>query len=49
VARFLLEYAKTPQADYTTSLPFSTGQLLSIPFIIIGIVWIFWSFKSKKI
>ena len=44
--RFLLEYTKTRQADYTTSLPFTTGQMLSVPFIIIGIVWILWAFKS---
>jgi len=46
--RFLLEYTKTRQADYTTSLPFSSGQLLSIPFIIIGIIWIIWALKHKK-
>ena len=46
--RFLLEYTKTRQADYTTSLPFTTGQMLSIPFIILGIVWIIWAFKTKE-
>ena len=46
--RFLLEYTKTRQADYTTSLPFTTGQLLSIPFIIIGLLWILWALKTKK-
>ena len=44
--RFLLEYTKTRQADYTTSLPFTTGQMLSIPFIILGLVWMLWAFKS---
>jgi len=46
--RFLLEYTKTRQADYTTSLPFTTGQMLSMPFIILGIVWILWAFKNRK-
>lgn len=46
--RFLLEYTKTRQADYTTSLPFTTGQILSIPFIILGIVWILWAIKNKN-
>ncbi len=46
--RFVLEYFKTRQADYTTSLPFTTGQLLSIPFIIIGIIWIIWALKTKQ-
>lgn len=47
--RFLLEYTKTRQAHYSTELDFSTGQLLSIPFIILGIVWIIWAFKTHKI
>lgn len=44
--RFLLEYTKTRQADYSTSLPFSTGQMLSIPFILLGLIWMLWAFKS---
>ncbi len=48
ILRFLLEYTKTRQADYTTSLPFTTGQMLSIPFILIGIIWIIWAFKSHR-
>lgn len=44
--RFLLEYTKTRQADYTTSLPFTTGQMLSIPFILLGLIWMLWVFKS---
>jgi prolipoprotein diacylglyceryl transferase len=46
IMRFLLEYTKTRQADYTTSLPFTTGQMLSIPFILIGTIWIIWAIKS---
>ncbi len=45
--RFILEYFKTRQADYMTSLPFTTGQLLSIPLIILGIVWILWALRVK--
>ncbi len=48
IVRFLLEYTKTRQADYTTSLPFTTGQMLSIPFILIGILWIIWAFTSHR-
>ena len=48
IVRFLLEYTKTRQADYTTSLPFTTGQMLSVPFIIIGIIWIVWAIKNKE-
>lgn len=48
IMRFLLEYTKTRQADYTTSLPFTTGQMLSVPFIIVGIVWIVWALRGTK-
>ncbi len=48
IVRFLLEYTKTRQADYSTSLPFTTGQMLSVPFIIIGIAWIIWAFRNKE-
>ena len=48
IVRFLLEYTKTRQADYTTSLPFTTGQMLSIPFVFIGILWIIWAVKTNN-
>ena len=47
-ARFFIEYTKTRQAAYTTDLPFSTGQILSIPYIIVGIIWIVWAIKTSK-
>ena len=46
-ARFFIEYTKTRQASYTTDLPFSTGQMLSVPYIILGILWIIWALKTK--
>jgi prolipoprotein diacylglyceryl transferase len=46
--RFFLEYTKTRQAAYSTDLPFTTGQMLSIPYIILGILWIIWAFKSSS-
>jgi prolipoprotein diacylglyceryltransferase len=46
--RFLLEYTKTKQADYTWELPLTTGQALSLPFILIGIIWIIWAMKYKE-
>lgn len=47
-ARFFIEYAKTRQAAYITDLPFSTGQMLSVPYIIAGVIWIIWAFKTSK-
>jgi len=49
ILRFLLEYTKTRQADYTTDLPFTTGQLLSVPFIVVGIIWIIWAIKTRRV
>jgi len=46
--RFFLEYVKTKQADYTWDLPLSTGQALSLPFIVLGIGWILWALKSQN-
>ncbi len=46
--RFLLEYVKTRQADYTTSLPFTTGQLLSIPAIFAGLIWLIWAWRANQ-
>ena len=46
-ARFMLEFTKTRQAMYSLDIPFSTGQLLSIPFIIVGIIFVILAFKSK--
>ncbi len=47
IARFIIEFVKVKQADYDTSfLLMSTGQALSIPFILVGVGFIIWSFKK---
>jgi len=46
--RFLLEYTKTNQAAYTWEIPLSTGQVLSLPFIIIGAGWVIWAITTKR-
>ena len=35
--RFFLEYVKTPQAEFANILPLSMGQILSLPFIALGL------------
>jgi len=45
--RFMLEFTKTRQAAYATDIPLSTGQMLSIPFVLLGILWIVWAFFSS--
>jgi len=46
--RFFLEYTKTKQADYTWDLPLTTGQALSFPFILIGVVWFIIAIKQVR-
>jgi phosphatidylglycerol---prolipoprotein diacylglyceryl transferase len=46
-ARFLIEFIKNPQENFERTLPLDMGQLLSIPFILIGIVLIIIS-RFKK-
>jgi len=36
--RFFIEYTKEIQEDFEASLPIDMGQILSIPFVILG-VW----------
>ena len=44
-ARFFIEYTKEVQEAFEASLPLDMGQLLSIPFIVIGVFFIV---KSRK-
>ena len=46
--RFLIEFVKQEQAEYTLGIPMNLGHLLSIPFIIFGIGLIAYSTKTKS-
>ena len=46
--RFFLEFVKTKQASYNVDQLLTTGQWLSIPFILLGLVWLIWAFISEK-
>jgi len=46
--RFVLEYFKTEQAMYDTGVMFTTGQLLSVPFVLAGIGCIVWAMKNHQ-
>ena len=37
-ARFLIEFIKEPQVDFEAGMALNMGQLLSIPFVIAGII-----------
>lgn len=45
--RFIIEYTKTEQAEFIWNAPITMGQLLSIPFIIFGIVLVIRQYWKK--
>lgn len=47
-ARFLIEPFKIEQADYNLGIALNVGQILSIPFIILGIIIIIISIREAK-
>ena len=47
-ARFLVEFVKNVQVDFEASMFLNMGQLLSIPFIIGGLLTMWWSMKQAK-
>ena len=46
-ARFIIEFFKQQQAAYTIEISLNTGQMLSIPFFLVGVVLVLWSLKNK--
>lgn len=48
-ARFLIEFIKNPQEEFERNMVLNMGQLLSIPFIIGGIVLIIWAMTHPRI
>lgn len=49
VARFFIEFIKNNQVDFEQNMTLNMGQWLSIPFIIIGLAFLIYSLKYKKI
>jgi len=47
-ARFAIEFVKIKQAAYSSEFTFSTGQLLSIPFFIVGLILLGRAYKVNK-
>jgi phosphatidylglycerol:prolipoprotein diacylglycerol transferase len=48
-ARIVLEFFKTEQAMYDTQLALTTGQLLSLPFLLVGIGFVVWSLRNYRL
>lgn len=47
-ARFFIEFVKEPQVAFEAHMKLNMGQLLSIPFILAGILGLYLSIKRKK-
>lgn len=45
--RFLIEFIKEPQVGFEESMTLNMGQLLSIPFVLLGIAMLVYSFVRK--
>ncbi len=48
-SRFLIEFLKEDQVAFEAGMKLNMGQWLSIPFLILGFVWLYYSIKKKKI
>ena len=46
-SRFLIEFIKEPQVEFEKAMTLNMGQLLSIPFILLGIFFLVWAFNKK--
>ena len=48
-SRFLIEFLKEDQVAFEAGMKLNMGQILSIPFVIMGFVWLYYSIRKKKI
>ena len=46
-SRFLIEFIKEPQVEFEKAMTLNMGQLLSIPFILLGVFFLIWAFAKK--
>ncbi len=46
-SRFLIEFIKNVQVDFESGMALKMGQLLSIPFVLLGIGFILYAYKKK--
>ena len=47
-SRICIEFLKNVQVEFERNMTFDMGQWLSIPFVVIGIAMIIWSFVQRK-
>lgn len=46
--RFLIEFIKEPQVGFEEGMLLNMGQLLSIPFVLLGIGFLIYGYKKKE-
>ncbi|MBU2651609.1 MAG: prolipoprotein diacylglyceryl transferase [Bacteroidetes bacterium] len=47
-SRFLIEFLKEPQVNFESDMVLNMGQLLSLPFILVGLVSVFWPVRKPN-
>lgn len=47
-ARFILEYFKENQVAFEDQMALNMGQILSIPFMVVGLILVVWSLRKPK-
>lgn len=47
-SRFLIEFIKEPQVEFEQSMILNMGQILSIPFVVIGLGFLLYSFIRRR-
>lgn len=47
-SRFFIEFLKEDQVPFEAAMKLNMGQLLSIPFFLLGVVWLYASIRQKK-
>lgn len=47
--RFIIEFIKEDQVGFESNMSLNMGQWLSIPFVILGVIWLFYSLKRGRI
>ena len=48
-ARLVIEFFKENQEAFENQMPLNMGQILSIPFIIFGVLIILWRLKTRQV
>lgn len=46
-ARFFIEFLKENQVDFEAGMALNMGQILSIPFVLVGLLLVFWTPKNS--